>query len=753
MEFPKRDMWKLFYAIALLSLGFIVIISYVLWSMKLSDYTSKQQSKVDSTAYYIEDLFLQYETILDIVGRNIIDFHGNIKKDPHFLDQILSMNPSLACFRIYSPSGDIVTASSNVDTKAVLNIMQTHKKESFLETLLVDGMVLGRTTYFPSLHSLIIPLRKAIRGADGKVIAVVASGLKLNKESKFVATLLQRNRISLIKGESYYFQFYDFDLKHYIEPLSKEYIDTMRKLIEQTANEPIEKIKAKEQIITLRAPAYISNEMSLLSLKYISRYNLWVASSLPMSVIKNDFLEEELFILVVYVLIMFVIYYLVQVIDKNEIQKEKTLKEQALCDSLTKLHNRLYLEERIEQLEQYTLFFVDLDGFKNVNDSFGHEYGDRVLNVIAKRFKQITEGKEYEIIRYSGDEFIFVTELMNQKAIEQFASQILHVAAKEIVLDEFRLFLGASIGVASYPKDGKNFDEIKRYADLAMYKAKEIKNSFVIFHHKLHREYLQHATLERELKTALERDEFYLVYQPQVYSDGELHGVETLIRWRNETLGDVPPSLFIPVAESTGLIKEIGRFVLERAVAEMDALMQKIGKTFYVSVNISAKQLAQHDFTHCIMEKIANAATCRKHLVLEITETAFVEDSKHALELLRMLKEQGVAISLDDFGTGYSSMSMLQNLPVDELKIDKSFIDEVESRINTRQIVYSIVIIAKSLGMKIVAEGVESATQKEILDEMGCDIYQGYLFARPMKSETLQTVLEENGGVFISRFE
>ena len=748
--FKKRDIWKLYYTIFALSLIFFAVITYALWKQNESSYIDKQESHIAATAYYVENLFTQYETILDIIGKNILNHNIRTKQDKRILDQVLVLNPSLAGFGVFRADGTPFLASSNVDISKLPNLLKTPQtKAGFARALRSKHMVIDRTYYVEAVNHLVIPIRKAIRDKRGRVVAVVASGIIVSPDNSFIHSLFGENKIFLYRDSDRYLQFYDFDIKRYQKPVPQKVVAMVYERIQNKYTMPIETIKSTQKVVTVTYNSYITEKLAINSCRYIKRYGLWVVSSTPFSVIKNDFLRQELVILIIYIMIMVVIYYLVGVIDKNELQKERTLKEQAVRDSLTLLHNRLYIEEKIgEYASEYTLFFIDLDGFKSINDSFGHEYGDKVLQIIAARLQPFAQPKQRELIRYSGDEFIFVTEFMSDADIEDFCKKVLHSIAQEFLIEEFRFILGASIGVARYPDDGKSFDEVKRYADLAMYKAKEIKNSFVIFHKKIHDEYLKTATIERELKLAVERGEFSLVYQPQLYIDGEIHGVEALVRWHNEKLGDVSPAEFIHIAEATGIIKDLGRFIISQALADMYEIQQATNKEFHLSINISPKQFAQHDFLSCVMGKISAAQIKRSLISLEITESVFIDDKKHVMHILQEIKNQGIRISLDDFGTGYSSMSILRNLPIDELKIDKTFIDDITTDRDTRQIVYSIIIIARSLGLKLVAEGVESREQKEILDEFGCDIYQGFLFAKPLNKEQLIRQLHANGGVF-----
>ncbi len=750
MKKDKRDIWRLYYTIFALSLIFFFIITYALWNQNKSSYIEKQETHSAATAYYIENLFSQYETILDIIGKNILNNNISHNSGKRILDQILVLNPTLAGFGLFKPTGEPFMASSNVDWEKLPNLLQNSQThEGFLKTLKSDYMVIDKTYFVTAVNQLVIPIRKAIRDENGRVVAVVATGIVISPKSQFIHSLLGKSKIFLFRESDHYLQFYDFNLEHYKKPIPDEVVQKAYREMEQKYALSIDEIKHSQRVVTITFNSYLTQELALNSCRYIERYELWVVSSVPLSVVKNDFLRQELVILTIYIMIMVIIYYLIGVIDRNEMQKERTLKEQAMRDSLTQLHNRLYIEEKITNYDlEYTLFFIDLDGFKSINDSFGHEYGDRVLKIVAARLQPFAQHENRDVIRYSGDEFIFVTEFMSDADIKEFCKKVLDAISQEFVIEEFRFILGASIGVARYPDDGKSFDEVKRYADLAMYKAKEIKNSFVIFHKKLHEEYLKTATIERELKLAVERGEFSLVYQPQVYIDGEFYGVEALVRWHNEKLGDIPPAEFIHIAEATGAIKDLGRFIISKALADVYEIQQESGREFHLSINISAKQFAQHDFLSCVMGKVSAANIKRELISLEITESVFIDDKSHVVKILKELKEQGIHISLDDFGTGYSSMSILRNLPIDELKIDKSFIDDIVTDRDTRQIVYSIIIIAKSLGLKLVAEGVEKKEQKELLDEFGCDIYQGYLFSRPLTKEQLIEALKRNGGVF-----
>lgn len=301
--------------------------------------------------------------------------------------------------------------------------------------------------------------------------------------------------------------------------------------------------------------------------------------------------------------------------------------------------------------------------------------------------------------------------------------------------------LGVSIGIAQYPEHGEDLDQLLRAADIAMYEAKKYRNSVCFFAKTMQEDYLRKVVMEQELRQGLEANELHMVYQPQVTQSGQVFGVEALVRWNNKRLGFVPPDQFIAVAESAGLMPALGEFITLTALQEIKALQQTLDFELNLSINISLRQFMQPNFLQLIQDSLADTGMSSDHVTLEITETLFIEDLNYILPLLAQVHDMGLHISMDDFGTGFSSLSMLRTLPMDELKIDKSFVDTLCANEADQKLVQNIIAIGKNYGMTVLAEGVETEHQAEMLRHFGCDRFQGYLFARPLPIDELASFI------------
>jgi len=281
-----------------------------------------------------------------------------------------------------------------------------------------------------------------------------------------------------------------------------------------------------------------------------------------------------------------------------------------------------------------------------------------------------------------------------------------------------------------------------RASDIAMYEAKKYKNSVRLFVPLMQEGYLNRVNVEQALRKALAKNELYMSYQPQINQDGAIYGVEALVRWNNEELGLVPPDQFIPIAEASGLMPELGHFIINTTLQEMKALQIALGVSFQTSINISIKQFMETQFMEKLIQEIDRTHLTHVLLCLEITESLFIEDIEYILPLLHKIRGMGVHISMDDFGTGYSSLSILRKLPIDELKIDKSFVDTILNDITAEKMVQNIITIGKNLDLNVLAEGVETKEQESVLKTLGCDRFQGYLYAKPLAYDALKTFLE-----------
>ncbi len=424
---------------------------------------------------------------------------------------------------------------------------------------------------------------------------------------------------------------------------------------------------------------------------------------------------------------------------------EREIEYQATHDSLTGLPNRTMLADRLQQCmcfaDRYdtklAAAFVDLDQFKLINDSMGHHVGDELLVRMAGRLSKCI--REYDtVVRLGGDEFVLLlTSLKKIEDIAQSMQRILAAVANPCVIGGRDFIVSCSIGISIYPDDGADPNTLLKNADSAMYKAKQSgRNNFQFYTRELNQVLTERIDIEYRLRRAIENEEFLLCYQPKMdLVTGEVCGAEALIRWKppGETL--IPPMTFIPVAEETGQIQEIGFWVLINACRKARQLKKLIGRPIPVAVNVSPRQFRQLDLVKTVESALKSTELDPECLELEITENCLVQDTRHFIKTLHDLKALGVKLSIDDFGTGYSSMAYLKDFPVDRLKIDKVFVSNLETEPANIAILKAIVGLGHSLGLKIVAEGVETAYQQAFLDGIGCDELQGYYFSKPLQEE------------------
>ncbi len=421
-------------------------------------------------------------------------------------------------------------------------------------------------------------------------------------------------------------------------------------------------------------------------------------------------------------------------------------------DQLTTLYNRNYMMERFNDLllqdtqSRMAILFIDLDRFKIVNDTLGHHAGDQVLTEVARRLKEVCDSSSI-ISRQGGDEFIILLpSIENEWEIEFQANAMIKVLSKPYNLYGNEYHLTASIGISLYPNHGNDIDTLIKYADLAMYSVKDNgKANYMFYTSTLQSNVVSKVTLENELRHAIERNELELYYQPQVNLQNQrITGVEALVRWKHPLHGFVSPAEFIPVAEETGQIIEIGNWILKKACKDARS-WQKMGyKPISMSVNISMRQFLHDNLLLSVQEALKESKLNPKYLKLEITESVAMSKPDQVLQKLEQLKKLNIELALDDFGTGYSSLNYLKSLPVDILKIDRSFIKDIDQNDEDITIVKALIEMAHSFGMTVVAEGVEKECQKDMLTDIHCDLLQGYVFSKPLQARELLKFIIEN---------
>lgn len=428
-------------------------------------------------------------------------------------------------------------------------------------------------------------------------------------------------------------------------------------------------------------------------------------------------------------------------------QSEEQLKYMAHYDILTGLPNRTLLHDRLNEAISMAqasgtivaMLFVDLDRFKMVNDSLGHAMGDRLLQRIADRLKA-TAREQDTVSRQGGDEFLLVLPGLSRsdEALE-LAHSFLQEIRRPVCIDDHDLFLHASIGISLFPEHGSDFDTLVKYADLAMYRAKEQRSGVKLFNTDIGQTFLRKLNLENELRWAISRRELSLHYQPQVSSKGmKLCGTEVLLRWHHPVFGFVPPSEFIPIAEETGSIIDIGRWVLQEVCTQLKSWQHNGYDAPTIAVNISVRQIQHSDLVESVRSCIQQSGCDPHRLLFEITESSSMSDIESVLPTLLELKSIGIRIAIDDFGKGHSALGSINQFPIDVLKIDKSFVQELTYDTKSLLIMKAIIAMAHGMNLTVIAEGIETKEQMESLRALRCDMVQGYWIDRPMPLEQFQ---------------
>lgn len=433
--------------------------------------------------------------------------------------------------------------------------------------------------------------------------------------------------------------------------------------------------------------------------------------------------------------------------DQDTIMKEKKRFEYlAHHDTLTKLPNRLslleYMETKCSQNKEFTFMFLDLDGFKEINDSYGHRFGDKLLVKIALLLQNIFQLNAF-IARTGGDEFVIVMECGDENLIDIHMKKLIDILNYPFEISGIDVYITASVGISMYPQDAKTTEVLMQNADAAMYNAKKMgKNTFSFYDSTFTENTLYKMTIATNLRKAILNNELTMFFQPQVNPyNKKIIGAEALIRWFGFT-ETISPSIFIPIAEEMGLILEIGTFVLKESFMLAKKAHDENLLDGRIAVNVSARQLSHPGFLS-VLEDTIKETQCNPSLIeLEITETSILENPDGTIVLLNKLKEQGFHISLDDFGTGYSSMSYLKNLPIDKLKIDQSFVRNLVAESKNHTIVKAIIALAKGLNIEVLAEGVETQEELEILQNNGINFIQGYYFHKPMTFHDFQSLFK-----------
>lgn len=430
-------------------------------------------------------------------------------------------------------------------------------------------------------------------------------------------------------------------------------------------------------------------------------------------------------------------------------EAEQIIEHMAYYDYLTELPNRRLFQMKAQEAiieaqkneEFFAVLFIDLDHFKNVNDSMGHLIGDKLLKKVGQRLEKCVRKEDF-VARLGGDEYAILLTSTHISEVERIATRIVENISQSFSFENLEVFVTPSIGISLFPKDGDDYDTLMSSADSAMYVSKDNgKGTYAFFTEKLHHDMLEQTTLEIDLRQSLHNNQFELYYQPQVdLKTSKVTGLEALIRWNHPEKGMISPARFIPIAEETGLIISIGQWVLETACAQAKKWQDDGFPFMQISVNVSARQFKQPSFIRLVKETLMKTGLHPTYLNLEITES-MTTDVNNCQLTLRQLRDIGINVSIDDFGTGYSSLSYLSDFPITHLKIDQVFVQNLST--SKRAIVKTIITLAKSLSLNVIAEGVETEEQMQFLQSLGCDEMQGFFYSKPLPTDQIKAFMEK----------
>ncbi|KPQ27090.1 MAG: diguanylate cyclase (GGDEF) domain [Marinobacter excellens HL-55] len=752
MTIFKRNVWALFWLVVAVG---VLVMSFILtgmWQATLRAQESHHQSRVALISQSVTNVLRTQELILEVAAAELVrqDLINSVPEVLPFLDNIMEASPALAGFGMALPDGQLVKVTSTVDVSLMPNLLeQEASRDGFQRALDSDRLVVGRTYYLPAVSAWIIPARKAVRDSNGNVIAVMSAGIQADGEEGVFGRNLHTgpdDSVMIFREYDGYLQFMssqsvtpDMYANRQRTP-QQRHADRQSLLGANSAS--IEELMARTEPIVYYSErdggTFIGGAW------YSPDYELWIVSESNIRSVWRAFLERGVVLLTVFFALFFLLFYLVRQIERAEHKRRAALMYQSRHDDLTSLLNRVGLIDQIQQLvnrnEGFGVVLLDIDNFRGINDRFGQEHGDKVLSEFARCLRKLASD-QYGASRLGGDEFAVISNIREPENLLVFCNDLLEKLAREMASGPLRMQLGASVGAAVFPAHGDSFNSIIRSAHLALYQAKRTRNDVCLYQNNFEAGYLRRVHIEQRLRGAMHEMKLYMAYQPQLDASGRVVGVEALARWDDEELGYVPPNEFVEVAESSGLMVELGNYVLDRSLWDFRNILDEVREPLELSVNISTMQFMQLGFADRVLSALKKHGVHPHYLTLEITETVFMSGFEQVIPLLEELRDAGISLSMDDFGTGYSSLSLLRKLPIDELKIDKSFVDNIIADEPARNMVESIIAIGKNHRMRLVAEGVEDKDQFATLIEMGCGRFQGYFFSRPVLVEEVGAVV------------
>ncbi|MES9833405.1 MAG: EAL domain-containing protein [Candidatus Thiodiazotropha sp. DIVDIV] len=735
--------WRLYWLLSIITISLSLLIARYFYSDVLDGkFRDLDQFNTLVKEGWVESRLFAQESVLRVLSERLVEMDAIAHPDYslNLLDSRVKNSANIIGMGLFDSEGNLIIATHSSKEKFPNLKQNSATVSTFIDTLNRNHMVLGHTYYNPFFDKWILPLRLAFRSPEGKQY-VVASWLDAESgNALFNHDNIPDDIASAVISNDYYMLDYKInyprDTLFFQVPLPEAVVDQFN----------LRKLKGKQRILQ---PYIDRNEhLRYISVTYIPKYEIYISLTRAHREAIKGFTPIAKKIALATLFFCLILYLFFYIVSKKEKKAIAALEYQAKHDSVTGLMNRFAISQQIgiyiAKEKQFCLAFVDLDNFKTVNDLYGHRTGDKVLTQVAERLLTVIED-DIHCARFSGDEFALIIPHVPEKAVDVYLN-VLELIKLPFDLEYNALRISASMGVTVFPTDSDNSEELMRFADIALHQAKKQKDRLTFFDQDFYKKIERKSIIREFFNSALERDEFYIAYQPQIdIKSNSVIGVEALARWNSHDLGEISPAEFIPIAEEAGFIIPLGMHILENACKTTQNLWKQTNQEFKLSVNVSVRQLVDENFIANVSKIINKLKFPYEKLILEVTESIMIDDSDKIIQTLQILLDQGIGISLDDFGTGFSSLSMVSKLPITELKIDQSFVYNLLVDEDSAHLSEIIIQIGQHLNLDIIAEGVEEKEHVELLKQCGCHILQGYYFSKPLNVEDLIAyLLEEN---------
>ncbi len=701
------------------------------------------------------------EQLLKVLGARLQDVAGEDDSNLLFeiFDNALRDNPTFNGYALSTPEGEFLFVSETQNGAVSQNLVKDWRtRRSFEQTKKSNGLTIGHTYFSEVFGEWIIPMRLAVKNDNGEVDFVISITVPVDSYLNPWNVNQLDNNINLLVAHSadalnrYYLIYYEnFNMiaqtksSAYHEPIPDTFIQMSNQLSLESSGYGLNDIKENNQKVHYINDS-LDGDSAIVYLGFDEKFDIFYAFRYDLSVIDSQIMRHVYFSVVSVALFVCLVFVSLIRIHKKDADFKAQLHYEATHDYLTGLPNRYFLNNFYESRAPnnqslVSVLFIDLDNFKFINDHFGHMIGDEVLQHTVNRLKKVPFSSQSILIRHGGDEFIYFVDTSDAHKLQTLAKEILNALNTPILLNDLKISISASIGIASESDPSHTLEQLCINADIAMLEAKKFGNQYYFFTSDLKQSNDRRANIKTALTSALDKDEFFLVYQTQVSArTSRVTGLEALLRWKNDELGMVGPYEFIPLLESSGQIIQVGEYVIRQAFKEFEALASD--SHLSIAINVSVHQFIYGDIRGVLNREIKHYDICSNQVVIEVTESLFIEDVKQVGQTLLMLREDGFQISLDDFGTGYSSLGAVKALPFNELKIDRSFVCNILDEQADEVLVRQIIDIGHSQGTHVVAEGVESAEQAALIKALGCDILQGFYFSKPVPIEQVKLIIK-----------